>query len=1135
MDTRKEMKTRLVFNQFLCSSDYALTVGIAAIGLILFALPAVSPAAELKEARVSQVVKDVKLLPAQAAPRPAAVSDEVRDGTAVRTGVDSRAELTFTDQTMARLGANTIFSFREGTRNLELGGGAMLLRVPKDAGGAQINTAAVTAAITGTTVLLEYHSNAFIKFIVLEGTGRMFRKDRPGESVLVHAGQMAIVNPNGKSLADPVNVDLKRLIKTSKLVKGFERLPSEDLINKEVGVQLQQKSEGQLVDTNLVIFGGGTLVSMLDPTNNETISQASQGETVEPQQSPSPSPTPTPVSPTPTPTPISPTPTPTPISPTPTPTPTSPTPSPSPSPSASPTATASPGKYGTPPVITSSIPYEIGSVTVINTDPTITTGGTTDFGTIYRDSATDGPASVWFYGSTSDFDDSIGFDQNIFVGDRAPIAAFKFSALSLIGNPVIVIPEGAPNNLALISVGDMTSGPPGGTLTFSNINFLFLTTQDGSITLTPDVAFQGIPQLGVYARGSDSNLIFDSSVSGTNVLGLLSEGNIQVTDSLTVSQTNVNDLTEGMTISLFAGQGITVGNNLILSTDASGVAEGGSIIVASGGDTNIGGLFGLTVSGVSGNVGNGGSILTNTGGSLTAGSLALLLNYNNRAVSITNGANIDLSVGNDLTTTDGGINALILTPFANSVGNGGNINLSVGGSLSTGEGSVNLRVLTSRGTILGSGANLTTSVGGNLDTGIFTAQIQNSRFGQIETGGNNTFSVGNDLTASSLLFQLDNTGNGDVDVGGNITFTAGNNVTIGGNVDFSVLNSTGHIGTGGNITINTGGDLTASALNATIDNSSGGSIDEGGVITFNTTGTLTTSGETNISINNVGGTNTGAAINLNGGTYDAGGTFQARIDGFGSLAFNNASINADVLKVGALSPNGVLTIGGGTLSADTTLKLYAPGSNGELNFVSNVTLGGNSAKILAAGSVTIFDDVVVTIGGTTPASVYVGSNGETPNANYTGWGGNGSTTGTFAGAGANDPLPLEDAPPFDDTSAASKTANQSSVTLGGRVPSNPTHPGLTANRGRGENVISLRSRPRIGAVGVTDSNELADLIDKATSAPLGSAPTKSKAVTDGKAPGPRSVMPGKATRLSPTRVDASEDTSSRRGGMMSPP
>ena len=94
------------------------------------------------------------------------------------------------------------------------------------------------------------------------------------------------------------------------------------------------------------------------------------------------------------------------------------------------------------------------------------------------------------------------------------------------------------------------------------------------------------------------------------------------------------------------------------------------------------------------------------------------------------------------------------------------------------------------------------------------------------------------------------------------------------------------------------------------------------------------------------------------------------------------------------------------LSADTTLKLYAPGSNGQLNFVSNVTLGGNSAKILAANSVTIFNNIVVTIGGPNPADVF------TNNANYTGFGGNNTTTGTFAGAGANNPQPLINAPPF---------------------------------------------------------------------------------------------------------------------------
>ena len=69
--------------------------------LLVFILGHVS-AAPLNEARISQVVREVTLLARQAPPRPAAVPDEVRDGTAVRTGVQSRAELTFTDRTLAR-------------------------------------------------------------------------------------------------------------------------------------------------------------------------------------------------------------------------------------------------------------------------------------------------------------------------------------------------------------------------------------------------------------------------------------------------------------------------------------------------------------------------------------------------------------------------------------------------------------------------------------------------------------------------------------------------------------------------------------------------------------------------------------------------------------------------------------------------------------------------------------------------------------------------------------------------------------------------------------------------------------------------------------------------------------------------
>jgi hypothetical protein len=60
-------------------------------------------AAELEEARVTQVVKDVKLGSPQAAPRLVAVGERFGDGDAINTGVTGRSELTFANRTIALL------------------------------------------------------------------------------------------------------------------------------------------------------------------------------------------------------------------------------------------------------------------------------------------------------------------------------------------------------------------------------------------------------------------------------------------------------------------------------------------------------------------------------------------------------------------------------------------------------------------------------------------------------------------------------------------------------------------------------------------------------------------------------------------------------------------------------------------------------------------------------------------------------------------------------------------------------------------------------------------------------------------------------------------------------------------------
>src|SRR5947209_2403415 len=129
-------------------SRYILTIAMLAFALAS-GLPNEVSADELKEDKVTQVIQDVRVLPSNASSRPAAVNDNVRQGTAVQTGVQSRSELTFKDQTITRLGEKTIFSVGEGSRNIDLGSGQFLLYTPKKAGGAKIKMGPVTAAITG--------------------------------------------------------------------------------------------------------------------------------------------------------------------------------------------------------------------------------------------------------------------------------------------------------------------------------------------------------------------------------------------------------------------------------------------------------------------------------------------------------------------------------------------------------------------------------------------------------------------------------------------------------------------------------------------------------------------------------------------------------------------------------------------------------------------------------------------------------------------------------------------------------------------------------------------------------------------------------------------------------------------------
>lgn len=226
--------------------------------LLLLAAPAI--AAPLKSAKVTQAVNDVSIYTSSRDPRPANVGETIGGSNSVRTGRDSRAELVFTDETVTRLGQNSVFRFRNGTRDVELERGSVLLQVPKSAGGATIRTATVTAAITGTTSMFEYSPGQWVKLLTLEGTQKLYINGRK-DPVLVPAGQMIVMRPNARVVPQPVNIDIAKLVATSILAgnKVFGPLPenSENAIARTMSQQREQKRQGGLLPTRQVITGPG--------------------------------------------------------------------------------------------------------------------------------------------------------------------------------------------------------------------------------------------------------------------------------------------------------------------------------------------------------------------------------------------------------------------------------------------------------------------------------------------------------------------------------------------------------------------------------------------------------------------------------------------------------------------------------------------------------------------------------------------------------------------------------------------------------------------------------------------------------------------------------------------------------------
>ena len=237
----------------------------------LLAMPGPLRAAAFNQVEITQIYHEVNTLEHSGA-RPSRLNETIGGEQSVKTGAQSRAELMFGDRSLTRLGADTIFNFQQGSRDLELKQGTIFFHVPKGAGGAKIRTAAITAAITGTTGFFEYSPKAgpdgIIKFGLLEGGATLFIRGRLGHVIRVGPGEMVVLpaRPDDFNSTEVIHFDIGRFLQTAPLITKMGGLPkgAKELVNREVAFQTQKYTTSkELVQTNIVIPGSGTGASLL--------------------------------------------------------------------------------------------------------------------------------------------------------------------------------------------------------------------------------------------------------------------------------------------------------------------------------------------------------------------------------------------------------------------------------------------------------------------------------------------------------------------------------------------------------------------------------------------------------------------------------------------------------------------------------------------------------------------------------------------------------------------------------------------------------------------------------------------------------------------------------------------------------
>jgi len=212
-------------------------------------LPAL-PALPLTESIFTEIIREANVVAAaNKSVAPARTNEVFKVPDLVRTGTDSRVEMTAPDQTITRIGANTVFTFEPGGRDILLQRGSVLFHSPAGGGGGSIKYHGTAAAVLGTTQIGAVLPDGAFKVLDLEGKVKVTLKNQL--FVELNPGQMVIVSPDGTEFSLVMNFNLGKLVSRLQLVNGFSN-PLSSLPQIEAAIQNQNQQIAAGTLDNLV-------------------------------------------------------------------------------------------------------------------------------------------------------------------------------------------------------------------------------------------------------------------------------------------------------------------------------------------------------------------------------------------------------------------------------------------------------------------------------------------------------------------------------------------------------------------------------------------------------------------------------------------------------------------------------------------------------------------------------------------------------------------------------------------------------------------------------------------------------------------------------------------------------------------